>query len=300
MKKVFSLANNLETWVSFSLPGSTVRAEFTLEPDLPAVDADEGQIHQVVSNLVLNAQQAMPRGGVLQVRAESVLLGERSGLPLAPGPYVRVTVADQGVGIPPEHLVKIFDPYFTTKQTGSGLGLSTAYSIVRRHGGHIEVRSELGRGSTFAVYLPASPQAGASSPAAEAAEPKGSGRVLVMDDERMLRDLLAEMLPELGYEPSFAADGAEAVEAYRAALAAGRRFDCVLLDLTVPGGMGGREALERLRVLDPEIRAVASSGYAFEAAENDPTGIGFVASIPKPYRPGDLARVLRQAIRGPG
>jgi len=300
VKKIFSLANNLEGWVSFSLPGSNVRAELEVEPDLPAVEADEGQIHQVVSNLVLNAQQAMPRGGVVQVRAEAVLLGERSGLPLSPGSYVRVAVADPGVGIPREHLAKIFDPYFTTKQTGSGLGLPTAYAIVRRHGGHLEVRSELGRGSTFTVYLPASEQAGDPISARESAEPKGSGRVLVMDDEQMLRDFLAEMLPELGYEAAFAADGAEAVESYRRALEEGRPFDCVLLDLTVPGGMGGRETLERLRELDPQVRAVASSGYAFEPAGTDLLGHGFVAAMPKPYRPGDLARVLRQAIRGHG
>jgi signal transduction histidine kinase/CheY-like chemotaxis protein len=296
IKRVFSLADNLGAWAGFALAGSNVRPRVEVAPGLPPVDADEGQIHQVVNNLVLNAQQAMPRGGTVGLRAEALTLGEGNGLPLAPGRYVRLTVADEGVGIPPEHLPKVFDPYFTTKQTGSGLGLSTAYSIVRRHGGHIGVRSELGRGTAFTVYLPAAAETPGAPEGREAPVPAGNGKVLVMDDEAMLRDLLAELLPELGYEARFAADGAEAVALYQEAQAEGRPFDAVLLDLTVPGGMGGREALGELRRLDPGVRAVASSGYAFDTGSPQDQGAGFVAAISKPYRPSDLAAVLAKAV----
>jgi CheY-like chemotaxis protein len=299
LKKVFSLAAKLEGWAAFVLQGTNVRCEVAVAPDLPAVEADEGQLHQVVSNLVLNARQAMPGGGTVQLRADEKAVEPQSGLPLAPGRYVRLTVEDRGVGILPEHLPRIFDPYFTTKQTGSGLGLSTAYSIVRRHGGHVVASSTLGRGSTFSVYLPAS-----LSPIPQSREPAtdargGAGRVLVMDDEAMIRDVLADLLPDLGYEAVFAAEGGEAVEKYRAALAQGRPFDAVLLDLTVPGGMGGLETLAKLRELAPAVRAIASTGYASGPVLGDFAAQGFVAAIPKPYRPSDLARVLRAALDRP-
>ena len=299
VKRVFSLAHRIEEWAAFVLRGTNVRPEVVVHPGLPPVEADESQIHQVMSNLVLNARQATPRGGIVRIRADGVAVGPESRLPLPPGPYVRIAVEDEGVGIAPEHLHRIFEPYFTTKQTGSGLGLSTAYAIVRRHGGHIAVSSELGRGSTFSVYLPASGEPVRAQESLPVEPQRGSGRVLVMDDEEMIRSVLAELLPELGYEAEFASEGSEAVEKYLASKEQGRPFDVVILDLTVPGGMGGIETLARLREADPAVRAIASSGYASTATAVELARHGFAATIPKPYRTSDLARALREASRPP-
>jgi PAS domain S-box-containing protein len=245
--------------VSFALQGARSRAEVDLPRDLWAVDADAGQIGQVLHNLVLNADQAMPRGGIVRVDAANVTIAAGTSLPLAPGDYVRIRVRDQGVGIPAEHISRIFDPFFTTRPQGTGLGLATSYSIVHRHGGHVAVRSEEGKGATFCIWLP---RAWAEPEIGKEEEPVASAtgsRVLVMDDDVGIRDLAGDCLRELGYEPSFALDGREAVERYEAAVAEGRPYDAVILDLTVPGGMGGREAMAVLRERWPAARVIVSS-----------------------------------------
>ncbi|MGC8839485.1 MAG: CHASE4 domain-containing protein [Anaerolineae bacterium] len=297
VRRLTSLVDLVRESAEFVLRGSSVRAEFAIPPDLWAVEADEGQLSQVVQNLVLNARQAMPQGGVVRVACANVVLDSPSPLPLPAGRYVRISVQDTGIGNPQEHLPRIFDPYFTTKQEGHGLGLATAFSIVRRHGGHITVESELGKGSRFDVYLPASEK---PAPRREdTREPlRGQGRVLVMDDGEMVRGALRAMLESLGYEVALARDGAEALEQYRAARDAGRPFHAVVLDLTVPGGMGGKEAAQELLRLDPEARLIVSSGYSNDPVLSEHTRYGFRGVLPKPFRLDDLARVLREVLVG--
>ncbi len=294
----FRLNDHLEEWASFPLRGSNVKLHLELPPDLWPLDADPGQVEQVITNLVLNARQAMPGGGTVRVAAENREIGPGDAK-LQPGRYVVIKVVDSGHGIPREHLPRIFDPYFSTKQTGSGLGLATVHSIVRRHGGVIQVESALGRGSTFRVFLPAA-EAGAGAPPQEGdREREGEGRalrILVMDDEEMIRDVVVGALESMGHEAAEAADGAEAVEAYRRAMAGGRRFDLVILDLTVPAGMGGKETVEALREIDPQVKAIACSGYAADPVLAHPERYGFAAAIAKPYRLAELARVIEQVL----
>ncbi|MFN7145359.1 MAG: ATP-binding protein, partial [Myxococcota bacterium] len=246
IRSATSVRATLQEACGFALQGSSVRAHYDLPADVWPIDADAGQIGQVVHNIALNAVQAMPAGGNLRLAAENVSVDEPSWLPLAPGTYVRVSVSDDGPGIAPENLPRIFDPFFTTKASGSGLGLATAYSIVKRHDGHLGVESVLGAGTTFTLYLPAAAESPRVAACREPAE-GGRGRILVMDDDEAIRDLTRECLADLGYECEAASDGGEAIERYVAAQAAGRPFDVLMLDLTVPGGLGGRETLRRLK-----------------------------------------------------
>jgi len=224
-------------------------------------------------------------------------------VPLASGTYVRVVVEDQGVGIPENILQQVFDPYFSTKTAGHGLGLSICHSIVERHGGHIGVRSEVGRGTTFTVHVPASDgeRAGVKEPRLEAQA--GTGRVLLMDDEATVRRATGRMLKRLGYEVAYAEDGEGALAAYREAGEAGNPYDLVIMDLTIPGGMGGKEAVSKLRELDPQARVIVASGYSNDPVMSEPASYGFMAGIPKPLDIDALAgavdRAMRPAVRGP-
>jgi CheY-like chemotaxis protein len=211
---------------------------------------------------------------------------------------VAISIEDQGLGIPEENLQKIFDPYFTTKQTGNGLGLAITYSIIKNHRGHISVRSQLGQGSTFTIYLPASDRqpAGAKTPAEGYV--RWHGRILLMDDEEMVRIVTGEILKALGYEVSSAADGEEAIRQYTEAREAGRPFDAVIMDLTVPGGMGGKEAIQKLREIDQESRAIVSSGYSQDPVMGDYKAYGFNEAIAKPFTSNELSRVLHKVLSG--
>jgi CheY-like chemotaxis protein len=211
---------------------------------------------------------------------------------------VEISVEDQGIGIDEEHLHRVFDPFFTTKKRGSGLGLTTCYSIVRNHQGRITAESRRGHGATFRVYLPASAAQPAPRAAEDAAVP-GRGRILVMDDEELVRSVSSQMLAYLGYEVETAADGEEAIEKYAAARAAKQPFDAVILDITVPGGMGGGQAIERLRAIDPDVRAVASSGYSNDPIMADFRGRGFRGIAAKPYDLRGLSRALRDVLSEP-
>jgi CheY-like chemotaxis protein len=249
-----------------------------------------------VSNLVINADQAMPRGGVLRIAIRNKLFEEPNELGMPPGGYVEVAIEDQGTGISPENLPLVFDPYFTTKQRGSGLGLSSAYSIVKRHGGVLTVESEEGKGATFHIYLRASRE----EPERPSIEPgrvlQGSGRVLVMDDEEAILTVTGRMLEKLGYEPAFARDGQEALAAYAEALEQDRRFDAVIMDLTIPGGLGGKEAIAKLLELDPEARAIVSSGYSNDPVMADHRKHGFRGVVAKPVRMDALSDAIRDAL----
>ncbi|MDD3618535.1 MAG: ATP-binding protein, partial [Desulfobulbaceae bacterium] len=261
--------------------------------DIWPVDIDVGQIRQVIQNVVKNSDQAMPAGGTITIRAENVLIDAAQGLPLPQGGYVHISLADEGVGIPQKYLARIFDPYFSTRQEGSGLGLAACYSIISHHDGLITVESEYGSGATFHIFLPAS----AKTPrekimAREKIRPTGK-KILIMDDNESILAVAVNMLNFMGYTTATARDGTEAVRLYKEALLEQEPFDGVLLDLTIPGGMGGLEAIRQLTALDPGIRAIVSSGYTGDPVMNDYRDYGFSGIVTKPY---DLDR-LSQALR---
>ncbi len=280
--KVLSLGPVIENAVKFALSGSRVDHKLIIDNGLRPVEADEGQLGQVIQNIVLNADQAMPRGGIVTITARNLAAGGDLPHGLARD-CVAIEVRDTGVGIPTQDLDRIFDPYFTTKEGGSGLGLATSYSIIRNHGGEITVRSEPGKGSVFTILLPAS----ALEPEDQAGRdaPNGSrrGRVLVMDDEDIVRTVAGELLRELGHDAEFAAHGEAAIERYQEAKNGGRPYDLVILDLTIRGGMGGLETLGRLRKIDPNVKAVVSSGYSDDEVVSDYRKHGFTAFLKKPY-----------------
>ncbi len=291
-KMPLSIEGLVRDAATLALGGSSCDCEIDAPEGLWTTEVDRGQISQVISNLMINACHAMPEGGTIGLALENLRAGP-ADRPLPPGrPFVRVSVRDRGVGIAPQHLAKVFDPYFTTKQRGSGLGLAVSHSIVRAHGGLIRAESELGTGTTMMVYLAADPEIETAPVDAEPALVGGSGRVLVMDDEEAIGKLVGAMLTRLGYDSSLARAGEEAVDLFRAAHDAGAGFDAVVLDLTVPGGMGGREALREMRKIDPGVKAIVASGYSNDATLADFERYGFRASIAKPFGVGELNRVL--------
>ncbi len=288
----------IEETVNFSLLGSRIKCESDMPDELWTVNADRGQIGQVIGNLVINARQAMAGGGCLRVSACNTELSGREVPPLEAGRYVKTEVSDSGHGISPEILDKIFDPYFTTKTSGTGLGLATVYSIAHRHGGVVTVASRQGEGSVFSVYLPAAKEK--LKPIVHREKDDGSlrGRILVMDDEQEVSSICSIMLERVGHEVVVCADGATAVEVYGTAMEQGARFDLVILDLTVPGGMGGLDALDRLREMDPSVRAIVSSGYCSDPVMADPAGYGFVGVVPKPYDFKMIKAAVAEVLRG--
>jgi two-component system cell cycle sensor histidine kinase/response regulator CckA len=302
VKTLASLPGLLRDTAGFALRGSNVKCHFSIPPELWHAEIDEGQVSQVIHNLVINAQQAMPAGGTIEVTAGNMALSETlslgRGLPLQAGNYVRIAVVDHGTGIPADHLDKIFDPFFTTKHKGSGLGLATSFSIARQHGGHLSVESEIGSGSTFYLYLPASTQK--STPEQDKEEPVkpvGKARILVMDDEKGVREVAGRMLRHIGYEDvEYAADGAGAVSLYKAAMESGRPLTTVILDLTIAGGMGGMETVKALRKIDPSVKAIVSSGYADDSVMAGYREHGFSGMIAKPYTLKQLRKALGDVI----
>ena len=300
VKKTSSIAQLLNETAGFALRGSNVRCEFQIAEDLWTAEVDEGQISQVIHNLVINADQAMPEGGALKVRAENILVNGQQNIPLPEGKYIAVAVSDQGIGIPKEYITKIFDPFFTTKQKGSGLGLASCYSILVNHGGYITAASEPGAGSTFTFYLPASAEKIEHKEVAGEVNSDGKGRILVMDDEDIIRDMAQELLSGLGYEVELAGDGAEALNRYQEARASGAPVDAVIMDLTIPGGMGGEEAIQKLLAVDPEARAIVSSGYSNNPIMADYKKYGFSGVLAKPYKIAELSAVLQSVMNGDG
>jgi PAS domain S-box-containing protein len=296
VKRIMLISQLIKNSCEFALRGSSVRCEFSIPEDLWAVDVDEGQIGQVLNNLIINADHAMPQGGVIQVQAENMQLTPDHSLPLSQGNYVRLTIKDQGIGIPAEILPRIFDPYFTTKYKGSGLGLAISHSIITNHGGFLTVTSEPATGTTFCIYLPRSKR-GVSSPASlHDVVITGGGRILLMDDDKSIRDLASGMMSALGYEAVTAEDGARAIELYQQSIDNSRPFDVVILDLTVAGGMGGLEALKTLRQMDPDLKAVVSSGYSNDPIMSDYRKHGFDGVVAKPYTVEELGVAISKLI----
>ncbi|MCL6584402.1 MAG: PAS domain S-box protein [bacterium] len=301
IRKVASVSNLLKDAVNFALSGSRVKCELIIPDDLWPAEIDEGQISQAIDNIIINAEQAMPAGGLIRVWAENVTVEPNLSLPLKRGEYVKISIQDQGVGIPEENLPKIFDPYFTTKQKGAGLGLSIAYSIIKKHCGYIGVESELGVGSVFHIYLPATRQEISTAPSGGVSEEKfccGWGKILLMDDQEMIRNMARQMLTRLGYRVEFASHGEEAIRLFRQAKESKDPFCAVILDLTIPGGMGGKETIQKLREIDPEVRAIASSGYSNDPIMTEYQKYGFKGIVSKPYEIKELSEVLQRVIMG--
>lgn len=300
LKKIMKILPIIENSAKFALSGS--RTDYSLENDvkLKLVDVDEGQISQVIQNIIINADQAMPEGGTVSITVQNVQApGEALPAGLAAGRYIRISIKDNGIGIPEHYLPRIFDPYFTTKEKGSGLGLAASYSIIRHHGGMVDVKSEMGKGSTFSIYLPSVETDEPIIPP----DPKELTavrrcKILLMDDEKLIRDVAGAMMKALGHSVEFALNGEEAIDKYRESLSSGRRFDIVILDLTIRGGMGGEETMQRLLEIDPDVKAVVSSGYADSSAICEYEKCGFKACLAKPYQVSTLKNVLRDLLKG--
>jgi PAS domain S-box-containing protein len=282
----------------FALHGSAVKCEFAFDPDLRPADVDKGQIGQVVQNLVINSLQAMAGGGVIRVALRNETLSAGAVAPLPGGEYIRLDISDTGRGIAPQHLARIFEPFFTTKESGTGLGLATVYSVVQKHGGHVTVESELGRGTAFHVWLPAARSEPAATTKSNTPFVAVRGRVLFMDDEEPIRVMTAALLERLGLDACMATDGAEAVREYATARHSNRPFDLVIMDLTVAGGMGGAAAMREILKIDPAARGIVSSGYSSDPVMANYRAHGFRAMVPKPYRMADFTRTIREVLSG--
>jgi PAS domain S-box-containing protein len=296
VKEILQIAGLISDAAHFTLRGSNVRCDCQFPEDLWSVEIDGGQIAQVINNLVLNADQAMPGGGVITIESANLELPPGNAFSLPPGRYIRVSIRDQGMGIAREHLQRIFDPYFTTKQKGSGLGLAVSHSIVEKHSGRLSVDSELGKGSEFCLVLPAAETDRRPETVPRASPLSGQGKILVMDDETLVRDVLKKMLELLGYEVVLTREGREALEFYRDAMAAGAPCDAVILDLTIPGGMGGREAIRHLQEIDPHVRGIVSSGYSNDPVMADPRAFGFREVVSKPFQIQEIGEALRRIL----
>lgn len=282
--------------VKFALAGSNIMCNFFFPDDLWLVDIDRGQLSQVMHNLIINAKWAMPEGGTVEVKAENLVMQEGPTPALLPaGRYIKVSLKDEGVGIPAESLHKIFDPYFTTRGKGSGLGLATAYSIIKRHHGLITAESAPGQGTTFHLYLPASEKT--ASPETE--KPRleaGRGRVLLMDDDEIVRDVTQNMLIDLGYEIVLSSNGDEAIGLYQEAIRSDRPFAAIILDLTIPGGMGGKETIQKIIKIDPHVRAIVASGYSADPVMAEFGRYGFKDVLKKPYSLQELSNALQKVF----
>jgi len=298
VKKLLKLPQLIENAAKFALSGSRSICRMQIPEQLWPAMADEGQISQVIQNIALNAAQAMPLGGDIEIAAcNREVPGEGMPAVLTKGRYVMIAIKDSGVGIPQEYLAKIFDPYFTTKEKGSGLGLATSYSIIRNHGGLIEVSSETGRGTVFTIYIPADGPGAEDRQEPAPAEAAKRAKILVMDDEAMVRNVVGELIRALGHDVELAEHGDEAAALYQSAKDDGRPFDLVILDLTIRGGMGGVETLKRLKDTDPEVRAVVSSGYSGDSDMGEYKQQGFIASLKKPYTIEGLRKLLAELMR---
>jgi PAS domain S-box-containing protein len=297
IKQVASIAEVIKDSASFILRGSKVRCVYTIPADLWPVEIDTGQMSQVIQNIIINASHAMPGGGVVEITCENFVKNTDTILSLAPGDYVKIAIRDHGIGIPANLIDRIFDPYFSTKHEGSGLGLAITHSIISKHAGHIAVESEQGVGSTFTIYLPASQQRPSiQQKKEESMKIQGKGTILIMDDEEMVRDIAKEILSLFGYDVLLANDGVQAIEIYQENRQAGKAVDAVIMDLTVPGGMGGREAVQKLLAIDPEAKAIVSSGYSNDPVMANYREYGFAGVISKPFRTQDLADAIAQVL----
>lgn len=295
--KATSIDDLLKESANFVLSGSNVKCNFSIPDDIWSANADEGQISQVISNLVINAAQSMPDGGIINIQAQNIVVDKSDAIPLKHGNYIKVSIQDHGNGIPEENINKIFDPFFTTKKNGTGLGLSITYSIIKKHNGYITVESVLGVGTTFHFYLPAIlEKIPIKEKTTEEIIKHGKGKILVMDDEEIIRDIAYEILNSLGYDVVAVEDGSKAIDCYKKAKESNEPYDAIIMDLTVPGGMGGNEAIKMILEFDPKAVAIVSSGYSSDPILANFSDFGFKGVIPKPYKITDISDVLHQLI----
>ncbi|MDY6836500.1 MAG: ATP-binding protein [Thermodesulfobacteriota bacterium] len=306
--KTVAISPLLRSVTEFTLSGSNIKYKFSFQGGLWPVQIDPNQIGQAIHNLVVNSKDAMPEGGLITVGAENMNVAEESSN-LKAGRYVKISIEDEGIGIPEKDLEVIFDPYFSSKEIGTekgtGLGLSICHSIIKNHGGDVLVESQEGIGTVFHVYVPASEgEVIEEKPSIEeplGAEPiLGKGRILVMDDERRIRELASKMMNRLGYDVVFSRDGAEAVEMYKKAMDSGQPFDAVILDLTIRGGMGGKEAIKRLIKIDPHVKGIVSSGYSDDPVMANYRKYGFSGVVAKPYSIVEISHNLSRVLTDSG
>jgi PAS domain S-box-containing protein len=297
VKRTAELTHLVKEAALFALRGSNVRCDFIFQAKSLVSEVDESQISQVIHNLILNADQAMPEGGVVQIRGEIIKLPSNNAFSLNAGDYVKLAIQDQGIGIKKEQLKKVFDPYFTTKQRGSGLGLAVVYSIIDKHDGRITIDSELGEGATFSIYLPVAQEIEPKLKDAKTLIESGVGHILVMDDEDFIRKLASDMLRKIGYTVKVAKDGEEAIQLYKQAIESGQAFDAVILDLTIPGGMGGKETIQQLLLIDENVKAIVSSGYSNDPAMSNHSRYGFKKAVKKPYLIQEISEALQSVIQ---
>jgi PAS domain S-box-containing protein len=298
VKKIASIIEIIHESAEFALKGSSISCEYNTADNLSKVEVDPGQISQVLHNLVLNALQSMPEGGTISISTENVNISSDTGLLLQKGKYVKIIVKDQGIGIAEGYLKKIFDPYFSTKEAGRGLGLSVTYSIIKNHDGHILAESELGVGSTFTIYLPASEKQDIEKETLEDTFTAGEGKVLIMDDEEIIRKSFEQLLTIKGYQVECARDGEEAIELYKNAMGKSQSFDVVILDLTIRGGMGGEETLKKLKDIDLDVKAIVASGYSNDTVLANYRDYGFCGIFAKHDKTEELVKVIHKVING--
>jgi len=303
VKKITPIGELLKDTTHLTLSGSNVSCQFNMANDLWPAEIDEGQMRQVIHHIVLNAREAMPEGGVIDLLAQNMILKTKDGLPLKEGEYIKLSIKDHGAGVPEENLSKIFDPYFTTKEKGSqkgmGLGLTICYSVIKNHHGLITVESQVGVGTTFHIFLPSSKKEAQAVEEISKKPPRGRGKVLVMDDEEGVRQVAVNILRHMGYEVEFAIEGMEVIKRYKEAKEVKQPFHAVILDLTVLGGMGGKETIKRLKEIDPNVKAIVSSGYLNDPIIFEFEQYGFKAALAKPYDVLKLSETITQVISEP-
>src|SRR6185369_10222390 len=296
--KNLSVKHLVEASVPFVLRGSNVLSTIDIPDSIRAVKADEGQINQVLNNILINATQAMPGGGTILIKAENITL-DAANMMLPAGEYIKLSISDSGSGIAEEDQKKIFDPYFTTKKGGNGLGLATAYSIINKHGGHICVHSAVDKGATFEILLPASHEKVTHierETVSMELGTKSDKTILVMDDEEMIRVLASSILADLGYRVKVCVNGEEALELYKSSMKLGSPFSAAIMDLTIPGGMGGKEAARHIIEIDPDARLIVSSGYSTDPVMAEHSDFGFKATLLKPYSVEEIMKTLDSVL----
>ncbi len=296
IKKTTSITDLIKDSARFVLKGSNVKCEFIMPDDVSPVEVDIGQMNQVINNLIINANQAMPNGGIITVSCENINIEEKNKFSLKPGNYVKISVADKGIGIPEQIISKIFDPYFTTKEKGSGLGLATTYSIIKKHDGHINVESQVGIGTTFHIYLPVSSKKIDKTDKTDVLI-KGTGKILIMDDNTMLRNTVADMLESLGYTPICTSNGSEAIDVYKEMLEQENPFDLVIMDLIIPGALGGKEATQKIIQIHKDAKIIVSSGYSNDPIMANFKDYGFCGVLKKPVNIEELSTTIASILQ---
>lgn len=299
IKKAADVLDIIYQSTDFSLHGSNIKVDYNYQSDLWPADVDSGQISQVIQNLAINARQAMSDGGNLEILCNNCIVSESdSNAKVAPGKYIKVSVKDDGIGIPEDMIDSIFDPYFTTKQEGDGLGLALSYSILKKHNGNITAESTVGEGTTFTLYLPVSEEqtsiAGTTSTLVT--NDIKNARIMIMDDDAMLREISEEMLHNLGYKVTQSPDGSNALIQYQEAMDTDDNIDLVIMDLTIPSGIGGKEAIKMIQKIDPDVKVLVSSGYCNDPVMAHYNDYGFMGAVKKPYSQDELGAAVNDIL----